>query len=100
MTGRATERGLETHWKVRVAVNGAILHLASRTEPRPLFRIVSPGGSSMESDHILGLKADWVTGTDYGDTPGYIDWESVDAVTWRLAEEPEQLRTDDEEQER
>jgi hypothetical protein len=65
--------GLEPHWKVRVAVPGALLHLASRTEPVPQWA----------ASRLGGVEADWVTGPEYGDTIGFIDWKSVTAITWR-----------------
>ena len=68
----ATERGLEPHWKVRVVLHGAMLYLASWSEPR---REVG----------ISGIKAEWIKEHEYGDTIGYIDWDAVVAVTWRFA---------------
>jgi hypothetical protein len=67
----ATERGLSPHYKVRVVLPGAILHLASRTEPK-----AEPGQM---------VKGDWIVGPDYGDTIGFVDWTKVIAVTWRYA---------------
>ena len=53
----AAERGLEPYRKVRIVIAGAILHLASATEPTPLFEIENENGSvRMSSDHILGLE--------------------------------------------
>ena len=68
----ADENGLQPHYKVRVVLPGAILHVASWTEPRvpPDSRIV---------------VADWIADPAYGDTIGFIAWEHVVAVTWRFA---------------
>ena len=62
-------------WKVRVVVHNAILHFVSSTEPQIL---TDPPGTSMRD--VVGL--DW-TPTGEGDTPGYIDWSAVSAITWR-----------------
>lgn len=70
---KATELGLAPHWKVRVVVPGALLHLASKTEPR----VVQHGG-------VVGdVVAEWICAPDYGDTIGYIDWTKAAAITWR-----------------
>ena len=73
----ATERGLAPHWKVRVVLPGAILHLCSRTEPR--MRI--------SAGRFAHVAMDLVTDTEHGDTMGFIDWSAVVAVTWRFAPE-------------
>lgn len=67
----AAERGLKPHYKVRVVLPGAILHLASWDEP-----------------HHLGedWHADWISDPAYGDTIGDIDWSKVIAITWRWTE--------------
>ncbi len=70
----AKAAGLDPHFKVRVVIPGAILHLASRNEPR-LIR--QPGG---RLDHV---DADWIADHPYGDTLGFIDWSEVSAITWR-----------------
>lgn len=58
------------YYKVRVVFQGAIIHLASTTEPA--------------QDHISGQwLADWIEDSSYGDTIGFIDWESILAITWR-----------------
>jgi hypothetical protein len=67
---KASELGLEPHSKVRVVIPGAVLHLASRTEP-----VVRGDGA--------GVDADWLDDHRYGDTLGLIDWGTVAAVTWR-----------------
>jgi hypothetical protein len=70
---KATENGLKPHYKVRVALPGSLLHLASWNEPRCLK--TSPF-----------VEADWIDEPGYGDTLGRIDWSSVLAVTWRWSE--------------
>jgi hypothetical protein len=64
----ASEQGLEPHYKVRVVLPGALLHLASKGEP------------AKTTD---GWQADWIEDHRYGDTLGFIDWSSVSAVTRR-----------------
>lgn len=64
----ASELGLEPHYKVRVVLPGALLHLASKVEPEK-----GPDG----------WHADWIDDHRYGDTAGFIDWHAVVAVTWR-----------------
>ena len=68
----ATEEGLLPHYKVRVVLPGAILHLASATEPQ-----VKVVGAQ------LRIEAEWIVESDYGDAIGWIDWDKVAAVTWR-----------------
>ncbi len=71
----ATERGLAPHWKVRVVLPGALLHLASRTEP-----VVQQGAGEAGE-----VSADWICAPDYGDTIGHLDWTKVIAITWRYS---------------
>lgn len=68
----ATESGLEPHWKIRVALPGSLVHLASSTEPRWVYSI--------------GVL-EWtpIEGADYGDTVGIIRWDQAIAVTWRYS---------------
>jgi hypothetical protein len=69
---QATNRGLQPHFKVRVVVPGALLHLASWSEP------------TIGADHVV--TADWIRDDpEYGDTIGFIEWDHVVAVTWRFA---------------
>ncbi len=75
---RASEHGLEPHWKVRVVLPGAILHLAARTEP-----VVS--SNPLDGGALSDVDADWITDPDYGDTLGFIDWTKVAAITWRYS---------------
>jgi hypothetical protein len=82
MTARitASKAGLKPHYKVRVVVPGVILHLASWDEPhREYSRAVIP----TPVDSVW--HADWIDDPDYGDTIGFIDWDSVAAITWRYA---------------
>jgi hypothetical protein len=67
---RSSEAGLEPHWKIRVVLPGAILHLASWNEPQMLGEFVA---------------ADLIEDHEYGDTVGRIDWREVVAVTWRYS---------------
>jgi hypothetical protein len=70
---QATDRGLSPHYKVRVVLPGAILHLASWTEPTLAPEVRGP------------LVADWINDRAYGDTIGFVDWSQLVAVTWRYA---------------
>ena len=65
---------LPPHWKVRIFMKGSgILHVLSRTEP------------AVESVNrvIQKVEIDYITGTEHGDTIGFIDWGQVAAITWR-----------------
>jgi hypothetical protein len=70
----ASELGLEPHYKVRVVLPGAILHLASKDEPAEIPAIWGQDGH---------WHADWMDDHRYGDTVGFIDWNQVTAITWR-----------------
>jgi hypothetical protein len=72
---RANDCGLPPHWKVRVVLPGTPLHFASLTEPVLRF----------EAGRLSGISWDLIVGTEHGDTPGYLDWPSVVAVSWRFA---------------
>lgn len=63
------------YYKVRVALPGALIHLASSTEPK--VHCDAYTGS------ITRVQGDWLEDPDKGDTLGYIDWPNVAAVTWR-----------------
>jgi len=69
----ATNRGLKPHFKVRVVLPGAILHVASWTEP------------AIYPDVNTRVRGDWINDPEYGDTIGFIDWDKAVAVTWRYA---------------
>ena len=71
---KATEHGLEPHYKVRVVLPGAIVHLASWDQPQ----------NDQLDDEMW--SADWIDDSEYGDTIGFIDWSEVRAVTWRWSE--------------
>jgi hypothetical protein len=75
---KASENGLEPHYKVRVVLPNALLHLASRDEPR-----VERDVDGVVSLGLAYVFADWIADEEYGDTIGYIDWPSVTAITWR-----------------
>jgi len=73
----ATEQGLEPHWKIRVVLPGALLHLASRTEPDVIV-----------DDYVNKIEfvdGDWIADHAYGDTIGYLNWTQAIAVTWRYS---------------
>lgn len=73
---RANDTNLPPHWKVRIWIKGSgILHVLSRIEP------------TVESENgvIRIVKMEYITGTEHGDTVGFIDWSEVAAVTWRFA---------------
>ena len=73
---RASEQGLEPHFKVRLVLPGALIHLASQTEPR----------WGVDGDGQRVLLADWIEDPDYGDTIISIDWSAVVAATARWSE--------------
>lgn len=75
---KATATGLKPHFKVRVVIPGALLHLASWTEPKIL--------GSEATDVIDWIDASWISDPAYGDTLGFIDWSLVKAVTYRWSE--------------
>jgi hypothetical protein len=70
----ASEPGPKPHYKVRVVLPSAILHLASWTEPT-----ITDGD---EYSHEI-VKAEWIGNHHYGDTIGFIDWRAATAITWR-----------------
>jgi hypothetical protein len=78
----AAAEGLDAHYKVRVVVSGAILHLASKTEPVNWMTTGRGRAYSITPE----WTADWITDHRYGDTIGFIDWSKVQAITWRWCE--------------
>jgi hypothetical protein len=70
----AREQGLKPHYKIRLALNGALIHLASWKEPKVF---------TDQHDKIALVEADWISDPRYGDTLGHVVWEQVAAVTWR-----------------
>lgn len=62
----------EPHFKVRLVFPGAVIHVASWTEP--------------ERSAFGGWSADWITDWRYGDTIGELDWSLLTAITWRWSE--------------
>ena len=70
---KASEMGLESHWKVRICGPGWVIHSASWTEPEY---------------HGTGLPVDakWVQDSSYGDVLGYVSWAEVIALSWRWSE--------------
>ena len=73
---KGSEDGLVPHFKVRLVLPGALIHLASQDEPRWVH----------DEDGQRQLEADWITDPDYGDTLFFIDWSAVTGVTWRWSE--------------
>ena len=73
---RASETGLEPHFKVRVVVPGAMLHLASKTRP----------AWETQPDGQRALIAEWIDDPEYGDSIVEIEWSHVVAVTCRWSE--------------
>lgn len=61
-------------YRVRVVIPGALLHLASATEPAV--------GTLDGRRHV---EADWLEDPEAGDTVGFINWDEVAAVTWRYS---------------
>ena len=75
MPRQITTEPKDHHYRVRgVMRGGAILHLASDTEPE---RIGPPLFGAGE------WTAKWLDDPDKGDTIGFINWTEVVAVTWR-----------------
>ena len=79
---KASDRGLKPHYKVRVVLPGAILHLCSWTQPQ-LHYTWQQGAVTVSSADV---EADWIDDRGYGDTIGFIDWSEVAAITWRWTE--------------
>lgn len=73
---KATEQGLTPHWKVRLVLPNALLHLASWDEPR----------WEVDEDGQRVLMAEWIDNPEYGDKLISIDWTAVTAVTARWSE--------------
>ena len=69
---------LRSHYKVRIVIAGAILHVASWTEPT--VDVTGTGG--------VRVTADWIRDHRYGDTIGHISWDDVRHVSWRFHPEP------------
>jgi len=74
----ASAVGLKPHWKVRVVLPNALLHLASTTEPR-IEKHIDPASGQL----TRRVLADWISDHEYGDTFGFIDWPSATGITWR-----------------
>ena len=83
---KATEQGLEPHYKVRIVIPGAVLHLASWTKPRLVREPLTGPGVIQLYGGISDVYADWIDDPAYGDTLGWIDWPKVAGITWRLSE--------------
>ena len=72
------ETGIGPHWKVRVVVGCALLHIISRSQPT--VRVNGHGAGA-----VIGIDMDVIEGTEHGDAIGYIDLSAVTSVTWRPA---------------
>jgi hypothetical protein len=77
VTARKTSTPGNEHFKVRIVLPGALLHLASKTEPK-----LNPGFVQGRS-RLTSVEADWISDPDVSDTVGYIDWPAVVGITWR-----------------
>lgn len=64
-------------WRIRLVVDGALLHLASRSEPRIS---VDPG-----TGRPSAIEADWITDGTLADRLGYLSLGAVTAISWRQA---------------
>lgn len=73
---KAIAVGIKPHFKIRVVIPGALLHLASWGEPEIRY-------SHGQIDDVF---ADWISDPEYGDTIGRINWHSVAAITWRWSQ--------------
>ena len=67
------EEDVPSFWKVRIGMPGGIIHVASST--RPVVRF--------EGGRIAGVDLEIIPDTEYGDTIGFLQWETVTALTWR-----------------
>lgn len=73
---RANDINQPPCWKVRVALKGGvIIHVLSSCEP-----IITFFGNM-----VTDVKWDLVTGTEHGDTIGFLNLQEISAVTWRFA---------------
>ena len=71
----AKQMGLKQAWKVRIVLRGAFVHVVSETEPVIHW----------QADGSID-RVDWTPiACPHGDTPGYIRWSEVTAITWREA---------------
>lgn len=73
---RANDSNLPPHWKIRLCmVGGGIIHVISISEP----------SVDQKDGRVFGVNMDPITGTEHGDTIGFMDWTQVAACTWRFA---------------
>jgi hypothetical protein len=70
----ASEQGLKPHYRVRVVLPNALLHLASWTEAK------------IDQDLTTRVEGGWIDDHQYRDTIGLINWEAITAITWRRIE--------------
>ena len=72
----ATDCQLPPHWKVRIVVDGNIVHVITQHEP-----------SVTQSDgKLTSITMSVIEGTPHGDTIGFIDMSAVTHVSWRFAD--------------
>jgi hypothetical protein len=74
MTARQKAPPGKEHFKVRVVLPNALLHLASASEPSLNYGA---------EDRIDDVTADWLDDPDLGDSLGFIHWPSITGITWR-----------------
>lgn len=54
------------------------LNLLLLCKSEPVLHIAAAG-------YLDEVNMEPITGTEHGDTPGFINWDEVSAVTWRYA---------------
>jgi hypothetical protein len=70
----ASGQGLKPHYRVRVVLPNALLHLASWTEPK------------IDQDLTTRVEDGWIDDHQYRNSIGLINWEAITAITWRWTE--------------
>lgn len=77
-----TADDLPDHWKVRIWIKGSgVMHVLSRTEP----------AVDANNGRVLAIEMDIITGTEHGDTIGFVCFDEVAAVSWRFCEHKDDL---------
>ena len=73
----ASAEGLEPHFKVRIVVDGALLHAASWTEPELVTHA---------HEYVVdSIEADWINDPNYGDTIGFLNLDAISGTSWRYS---------------